>query len=34
MMDGSVALVAPVIVVFQLLQRHFTQTIAMSRLTG
>ncbi len=34
MMAGSVALVAPVIVVFLLLQRHFTQSIAMTGLKG
>jgi multiple sugar transport system permease protein len=34
MMAGAVALVAPVIVVFLLLQRHFTQSIAMTGLKG
>jgi multiple sugar transport system permease protein len=34
LMAGSVALVAPVIVVFLLLQRHFTQSIAMTGLKG
>jgi multiple sugar transport system permease protein len=34
LMAGAVALVAPVIVVFLLLQRHFTQSIAMTGLKG
>jgi multiple sugar transport system permease protein len=34
LMAGAVALVAPVILVFLLLQRHFTQTIAMTGLKG
>jgi len=34
MMAGAVALVAPVILVFVLLQRHFTQSIAMTGLKG
>jgi multiple sugar transport system permease protein len=34
MMAGAVALVAPVIVVFLLLQRHFTQSITMTGLKG
>ena len=34
LMAGSVALAAPVILVFLLLQRHFTQSIAMTGLKG
>ena len=34
MMAGSVALVAPVVLVFLLLQRHFTQSITMTGLKG
>jgi multiple sugar transport system permease protein len=34
LMAGSVALVVPVILVFLLLQRHFTQSIAMTGLKG
>lgn len=34
LMAGAVALVAPVILVFLLLQRHFTQSIAMTGLKG
>ncbi|HEY6891343.1 MAG TPA: carbohydrate ABC transporter permease, partial [Solirubrobacter sp.] len=34
LMAGSVALVAPVIVLFLALQRHFTQSIAMTGLKG
>ena len=34
LMAGSVALAAPVILVFLLLQRHFTQSIAMTGIKG
>ena len=33
-MAGSIVLVAPVIVLFLALQRHFTQSIAMTGLKG
>ena len=34
LMAGSVVLVLPVIILFLLLQRHFTQSVAMTGLKG